>query len=522
MSGMFDAKPDKNQRKQERSAKEDKARRKSKIITISVSVVFLLFLCFALLINSSWLRRTLPVVTIDGVSFTTTEYEYFFNVQYMEYVNFMSQFQGMAGAMPDPNRPLSGQIYNRDTGETWADFIGASTYARMKFLVGLYNTAVADGFELSDELLAEIEDEMLMIELQAEFTEGITSANMLLQRIYGTSMNTTVFRKLLTFVVTAEEYSEFIRGSFEYSDAQLDEFYAENANDLDIFTFRLFPITAQMPEQGIEDYDELREEAIADAKALAAEIANTVTSQEEFIEAAFNYNETTFADPDSMLREMQGERLDEDYSEWLQESIREQGHIAVVDTELGATLVYFVSRERNDYKTVDMRQILILVETISPGEFTKGVDDPEYDQALLDAEADAQERAETVNALFISAGRTKEALLDLMEEHSDDNTEGGLYEGISRFQYQGATFRTMRVVPELEEWLFEAGRSAGDSKMIETEAFGFHLMYFEGFNKLFKHVIADDRMRTDAHDEWLESIEVGEPVRHLAFVLVHR
>ena len=111
MSGMFDKKNDKAARKEALTQKEQKERKKKKIIAITITIVFLLLLSVSVVANSAFIRHTLPVLTIDGVDFNTTQFEYFFNSEHMEYVEFANQFQGMF-PIPDQNRPLSDQIQN--------------------------------------------------------------------------------------------------------------------------------------------------------------------------------------------------------------------------------------------------------------------------------------------------------------------------------------------------------------------------------------------------------------------------
>ena len=519
MSGMFDSKHDKAKRKIDRTLKEEKAKKKSRNITIIVVVAFLLLLTASLIANSSWIRRVLPVITIDGVSFSTAEYEYFFNVQYIEYMQFMSQFQGMGG--PDRSRPLSTQIYDHTTGETWADLISAAVYSRLQNMVGLYNAAKEAGFSLSEEYIEKIDQEMYLIEMEALYSPDIPSANALLQRMYGTSLNTKVYRNLLEFMITAEAFSEHIRMLPEYTDSQLSDYYLQNEDDLDVFSFRLLTVNAELPDEDTPDYDIVKEQAIADAQDTARELASFIETQQDFMDVALAYNYSLYLNPSSTLRQTQGEGLNELYADWLLESSRGYGDISVFNTESGASIVFFIERDKNDYYTVGMRQILIMREAVSPANFPLGEDDPDYIEAVELAQRDAWDRAQMVDALFTSEGKTEAALLALMEEYSDDSTEGGFYDGISRFSYQGADFRAMKVVPELEEWLFEYGRQPGDSRLIETSDFGYHLMYFTGFgDKLFSHIIADDRMRTAAHNEWLDSITVGEPIKHRAFILV--
>jgi len=157
---------------------------------------------------------------------------------------------------------------------------------------------------------------------------------------------------------------------------------------------------------------------------------------------------------------------------------------------------------------------------IDPEEFLLGEDDPDYLSALQQAENELSVRAQSVYSLFTAAGGTEAALIDLMEEYSDDTTEGGYYTNITKYQYWSQYFNTMKVVPEIEEWLFDESRTVGDSQLVYTSAYGYHLLYFTGFGEPFFKLMADDRMRTRDHNEWLESLTVGVPVKHAAFILV--
>ncbi|MCL2820516.1 MAG: peptidylprolyl isomerase [Oscillospiraceae bacterium] len=524
MSGMFETKSDKASRKLARTQKEEKAKKKTRLITILVLSLLVLVAAAAIFVNSSFIRRTLPVVTIEGVGFTTTEFEYFFNSQYIEYMNMMSQFQGMGGNLPTAGRPLSTQVYDNETGETWADFFTEVALERMSVLASLYNAAQSDGFALSEEHYEEIEQDLLMIGFQA-MIESFPNTDTFLQQLFGNSINENQYRSIMEFVTTATAYSEHIRESFNYSPQELADFYAENSDDLDVFNFRTFSINHEYIDSTEFDSDEDYEAAVADALAQAQQKAAKLVSEgfenaEAFVAAAQEEADSTMSWVAAVQNRM-GENLDITFEDWLRDESRVYGDVTAVDNNTGSTLMYFISRDDNTYKTAAMRQILISRESIDPAEFAMGADDPGYIAATELAEANARERAELVNSLFTAAGETEDALISLMAEHSDDTTEGGLYEDIAKFSYNSPHLTIMKVVPEIEDWLFEEGRVQGDSKLIYTSDFGYHLIYFMGFGDPFFELISADRMRTAAHTEWMENLPQGEPVKHAAFILVH-
>ena len=525
MSGMFDTKQDKTKRKQETALKEEKARKKSRIITVVVTVVFLLSVAVAVLINSNFLRRTLTVVTIDGVGFNTAEFEYYYNNEYMAIASEF-QSQGWEFFLPDRSRPLSVQLYDEESGQTWADIITNGALNRMTELVAVYKAAQADGFVMPEEKLAELLDSAFQMDELYAMVYGYPSVDSYLQSMYGVGMNSKIYREILEFNATVEEYAFFIHSSFSYTDNQLDEHYAEFADSLDVFTYRAFVVNYEEPEEGVEEYGTALEEAINVARETAQAIALGIETEEDFISAAYEENMFNYPVPESTLREMQGTSLDDysyldfNFSTWLREAGRVEGDVTTIDLAQGTAVVYFISREDNSYRTVGMRQILIMRESISASDYTDGELDPDYIEAMELAAEDARVRAELADSLFTDAGRTEDALIELMEEHSDDTTVGGFYENISKLNYQGITFNAMRVVPELEEWLFADGRAVGDSLLIETEAYGYHLLYFTGFGNIFAREIADDRMREADSSAWLENLTYEEPILRNAFILV--
>ena len=522
MSGMFEPKQDKAKRKQARTVQEENEKKKTKRTAIIITVVFVVVLTISLLLNSNIFHRTLPVLTIDGVGFTTAEFEFFYNMSLRENMHFLTQFQGiegMGGTEPDFDRPLSGQIRNEETGETWADFITGETLNRLSRLVPLYNAAREAGFALPDEQIEIIESAIENAVLEAQMFQ-ITTANVL-QRSFGSSMNVNVFRRVLEFELLADAYSDFVRDSFSYSVLELEEYYAENADSLDVINYRILTVFAEFPDETDSASDTSDEDAIAAAHAVASEMAAGIESEGDFISAAYEFDMWSHGNPDSTLRTVMGEWLDFDLSPWLTDETRMYGDVTIIDTSMGSNIVFFVSRDDNSSQTVGMRQILIMREFVDPEEFSFPEDEQEYELALEAAEREADERAQSVHELFISMGATEQALLDMLEEHSDEDTEGGYYSHIAKFSYHGSTFSSMKVVPEIEEWLFDESREVGDSELVFTSDFGYHLLYFTGRYEPLSELMATDRKRTADHAQWLDSLTSGEPVWHAAFWFVN-
>jgi len=412
MSGMFEPRSGSAGKRDARYQKEDKASKKTRKLALIITTVFVLTFVAAFIFNSAFIRRMLPAVSFGSVDFSVAEFQYFYNTDRDEYINFFTQLG--SEFVPERGRALSAQFVSEEaggTGETWEEFFLSRTYEGLANLVGMYEAAVEAGFTLSEEEFEQIESTIEWLEFSA-MMEG-ASLNAMLQFQFGPAMNEATFRNIQEFILLATSYSEYVHESFTYSSEELRQYFDENREDLGF--------------------------------------------------------------------------------------------------------------DADDYYMPSFRQILISPEHIDPAEFAEGEFDPEYILSLELAEEEVALRAELVYDLFTAAGSTEEALLSLMEEHSDDTTEGGFYENISKEQYRGVAISTMQVVDEIAEWLFYEDREVGDSALIHTE-FGFHLVYFTGLGDTFFNVIAEDvadtSMRAQAHDDWLESLELPEPTRRFAFFFV--
>jgi len=437
-------------------------------------------------------------------------------------MQFLSQFQGMGLPEPEPGISLADQI-NPSTGESWAAYFTEMTLTSMTEITTLYNLAKADGFTLSQEQLAEIDDDIAMIEMQAMFNQ-FPSVDSLLQRMFGSAMNESIYRSLMEMTLIARFYGDSVRDSFEFTADELAGYYYEHRDELDAINYREFLVNIEFSFEDMPDDEDELEDAIIEATLAANrkanDFANEIHSEEDFIEVAGNYNVSLFS-PEATQRRSQGARLDASMREWLLEDSRTHGDKTVIDTDHGSVVVFFVSRDDNNYRTVSMRQVLLSRQAVNPDDFLEGLDDPAYIAALADAENELHELAQEVYTLFNSAGRTEQALLDLIEEYSDDFTEGGYYSDIAKLTFQGANFQAMRVVPELEEWLFDDSRVVGDSELIYTADFGYHLTYFMGEGDIFFELIARDRLRSARHSEWLSGLHRATPeMNRLVFILL--
>jgi len=533
MSGLFEKRADGSTRRNERKMKENKARRKRRTIVISVTSVMLLLFAAALVVNSNFISRTLPAISIGGHSFTAAEFDYFFNNAYQEYASWVQENVGddedyAKSLLPSTELPLSSQIHNAETGETWSDYFAQRAITNMSDLLLFYNAAEAAGFEIPPEGIMQIEDAVSSIMEEARnyvqnYPQQYSSPDGYLRAMFGTPLNERGLRDIMMFVQRAVTYGESMRNSFTFNQQELEDYYLANRDSLDVFSFRVLFIEPDYSDSEYYDSEDVYnadEDALEQASARAKEIAQGIETEEDFIAAALDYNADVYVSAASTRVDQMGEELDPDFAAWLMgEEPLAYGDITTIDYPYGTAIVYFISRSDNNYFTATMRQVLFLRDELSADSFAGGVDDPEYLALLEDLDIEASNRAQEVFSLFALGDASEARFLEMVDLYSDDNIEGGFYDGIAKYMFQGQSSYTLRVVEEIERWLFEQDRSYGDFELIRSEAYGYHLVYFSGHGERMRDIVAADRLSSVTFIEWSDSLPpVGEVEKHWAFM----
>lgn len=124
---------------------------------------------------------------------------------------------------------------------------------------------------------------------------------------------------------------------------------------------------------------------------------------------------------------------------------------------------------------VDVRHILVMPESTVAEDGTSTV----TDEAWAASEAEAQ----SILDQWLAGDKTEDSFAALANEFTDDGNDanydgipdGGLYTDV----YKG------QMVPEFENWCFDASRQVGDSGLVKT-TYGWHVMYFVGSKPVWK------------------------------------
>ncbi|MBQ8596028.1 MAG: peptidylprolyl isomerase [Oscillospiraceae bacterium] len=450
----------------ELSPAEKAKKKKAKYAFAKVVVALCVVLCVVLTVFELGVTyRTIKAIDVDGTEYSVAEYNWLYtNSVYEVYNNLYKTYGEMAAYFFNPQGNLSEQVYDSETGETWAEYIKTYTDNTFVEMTKLYDEGKSVGYELDEEYLETIETEWDSMEAVAK-SYGYT-VNDYAEMNYGRGVNEKVFKGMYERYYYAFTYAENFAENEEVSADDIDAYYGENAERFDSVSYKTYFASGTAAEG--EDVKAAMEEAKAKAEAVLAG-----TEEAEFTEA--NY---------SVKASVSGT-----YADWLFDEARVAGDKELFETESGYYVVEFVEANDLHYNTVDVRHILVAPEDTS--------NETAWQEAL--------EAAEEYEAEWKELGGSEENFAEVAAKYSVDSSaaNGGLYENVFKGQ----------MVTEFEDWCFDPARKAGDSEIIKTQ-FGYHIMYFSGVAEEYYSYVVDNAIRGErlnAHiDEIIEGVEVSE------------
>ncbi len=496
--------------KQLKAAQEKK--RKTRRTTISViAIVLVLAICLGLFYGLVLRPKSLPRKTValrtGDHELSAVEFSHYYydaiNAFYQNYGSYISYF------MSDPSQPIDQQVYDQETGETWAEYFMKSAADTAKFDYAVYDEAKAAGYTLSAESEQSIKDSLATLETQVK-ENGFKSLNQYFDQVYGKGCTKDTYLSYQRIRATASEYAQKLDDEREFSDADIQAKDDENPAKYSNATYRSYFISASnyKPEASEDDEEKTEEEKTAEteeamkkAKADADKMVAAATSEKGFsdmaLELAPESSKQTYEDADATLNANTAyDSVNSLFVDWVFDSARKAGDVsAFEDSGNGYYVVYFLSTDKNEYNTVNVRHILIAPENDEDSD-----NDGTPDKASEAADAAAKAKAEQLLADWKAGEATEDSFAKLAEENSSDNAEqGGLYENV----YKG------QMVQEFNDWCFDASRKPGDTAVVKT-TYGYHIMYFVGEGETYRKTQILNDLKEEAYNEWSEKIVEGK------------
>lgn len=445
--------------------KEAAARRKTIQYTV-IGVIVAIAVAALLIWNSGIFQRMAArnavALTIGEHTYSPAEVSYYYygNSTYQMYLSY-----GLISSGVD----LRETAYpGSETEQTWHDYLVESATETLTQVSAVLDEAAAEGYTLSEEGQQTLQSNIDSMKESA--SNSGYSYSTYLRLVYGDYMTTEAFESCLEQQVLVNEYGTQWAEAQEISASDIESYYQENANTLDTFHYSAYTISgaaeSTTDEDGntVEPTDEESEAAMEEARQGAEQLAAALEAGEDVTDLVDELGATTNEDASAT-----GSSLSSTYSEWLTDVTRQAGDVTVLESGTNVYVVVFNSRE--DYREVDNYLPANVRHIFIQAEVDEGASSPTDEQM-----AAAKTEAEDLLAQWQAGDATAESFAALAEEYSDDtgsNTNGGLYEGITK---------STSFIANFIDWTFADGRQVGDTGIVEnTTSGGYHVMYLDSY-----------------------------------------
>lgn len=488
--------------KEARIQKQEQEEKKKQTFYTFLGVIGTAIVLGLVLFNQGFFSTTAPAVTVDGVSYTADQVQmYYTDSMYSALMGQLSPDE--SGTAYDMSTPADEQYYSLTDSITWHDFFVEEAINSLAELHVLSEIAISSGFTLPEEALEQIES--TQFQLDTAWIGYTTNKEAYIRAAYGDTMTEALYLDMVTRELYASYYQTALYDSFEFTDEEYETYYEENKDTLDVVTFSQFHFTTTPLElevtvdaEGISTTADPTEEqeAAFDAEkeslniltdeviARLEEGATIEDLQDLYADVASSY---TISD----VWMSSGLVNNDNYGTWLLEEDRASGDFQKSGSGVGYDATYtvtiFESRDRANEVTSNIRHIYIAAsETGEPTE---------------EEWADSEVKAQEILDQWIADGSNLDTFAELALEHSADTGSaevGGLMENVSTMSGYVDTFAN---------WATDPSRSTGDTGIVQnvgSATQGWHIMYFEDWNKEMWKLSADGTLATEKMTAWQE------------------
>ncbi len=243
---------------------------------------------------------------------------------------------------------------------TWQEYFIESAFTTWQTFQAVALEAEADGYEISADSQAEIDNMEATLLEQAE-SYGYETALELLQADMGPGVTLESYREYLQLYYLANEYYMQMYNALSFTEEEISDYYTENADtildsysvDTDSGRYVDARHILIMPEGGTTDddgnttySDEEWAAALEEAERILAEWLAGDATEDSFAELANEYSDDTGSNTNGGLYSQIAEGdMVEAFEDWCFDESRVYGDYGIVETSYGYHIMYFVSSE---------------------------------------------------------------------------------------------------------------------------------------------------------------------------------
>lgn len=421
-----------------------------------------------LVVNSSFFQNRTAAVTINGTDYSPSDVSFYYaNARQAEayYAMYgMSTFDYAASPKD--------QVYNEAEGTTWHDYLLDQAILSLTQEAALVAEAEKAGITLSEEGQASVEAALRSLD-SSRITAGYTDRDSYLRASFGSTMTYDQYAQCLSRSALARQYYNSQAETFTYGQEELESYYAEHKDELDVYYVTQFVFQASVPTtdaegKTIEMTDAEKSEALETAKTEAKANAEALYARLQAGEDAEKLN-AEFADElySSYISERRlGTSVNSEYFDWASDAARQKGDATMLEYQGGSESTYnycvvrLEDRFQDTQPSANIRHILVAAGSAPTEE--------EYAQAKVKAEEMLQQ--------WKDGGAAEDAFAQLAMENSADTgsaANGGLL-NVTGYEGYGAPFT---------DWAMDPSRQIGDTGLVKNDfssVKGYHIMYYVG------------------------------------------
>ncbi len=505
---------------QQKERAEAKKLKRNTIIFISVMALILVIALSTLLggvINRSGLLQKNTIAAYVGDhKLTSVEMSYYYHDAVNQaYQNWSSTYGDMMSLYTqylnlDISKPLDKQVYDKATGQTWADYFLGVALDNARSDYALADKAEAEGFTIPEADNANMKSSLDSLAAYSNLY-GFKSTDEYLENIYGYGSTMESYTAYATRGTLAAAYYNNYYSSLKYEKDELRAYEKDRYNQFSNFSYAVYDLDVSRYLTDIKDPTP-EQTAAAEASCKAdAESLTSATTKEDLNKAikalAVNAKDTNAQC--SSYTDSSYTNILSTYQEWVSSTDRKAGDCTFIAKEsttknedgtetkkvTGYYVVLFLELHENLRPLANVRHILIKYQggTIDSATNTTVYSDAE--------KAAAKTKAEEVLAELKETNCSEETFITFVTKYSEDTgsvEDGGLIEDISRDSNLVSSFRS---------WALDEKRKAGDIEIVESE-YGYHIMFYSSDDELtHRDVLISNTMIGESTTKWYTDLQ---------------
>ncbi len=505
----------------ERQIAEQKEAKKVKIYSIAFVVVLVALIAVAIVvgINRSIESRGVHekntvAATVGSHELSNAELSYYYIDYVNNYANSYGSYLSLFGL--DSSVALDKQVYDTETGETWADNFITESASSAQNVLALADAAEAEGYTLPEDQQTQVD--LLSNNLDAYATiYGYDNADAFLKAQYGNGASKESYLAYYSRNLLASAYQSAHQDSLTYTSEQIQEAESKDPGKYSSYSFAQYHIPVSKflsggttDENGTTTYTAAeRDAAVVAAKAAIAPLTKATNLDElDAAIAEMKINEGTDASA-SVYTNLSRSGINTYLVDWITDDARQEGDLTCIEVPNTVTdengeeyetvsafyVALYTGKNDNETELVNVRHILV-------GFSGDQNEDGTYTDEAKEA---ARTSAEEILNEWKSGDATEDSFAELANTKSTDsgsNGNGGLYENV----YPG------QMVTAFNDWCFDADRKPGDTGIVET-SYGYHVMYFVGTTgQTYREYQITNDLRTEDMQTWMDGLLENYPI----------